>query len=125
MIEGVAPFRSASENVKQALEIAADYNVIVKRQALREDIAQDLKPLRKLRALVNLTTRQTIDDVSGAAKEIHGRIYSPEVLTYEKATVSEFRGKQLLTFQAKLGPNLDWQVDSSLLANMSWMRGIL
>ena len=125
VIEGVEPFRSASEKVKQALEIAANYNTIVRRQALRDEIAQTLKPLKKLRDLVNLTTRRTIDDVSDVAKDIHGRIYNPEALTYHKAEVSEYRGKQSLTFQAKLGHNLDWQIDASLLANTSWMRGIL
>ena len=125
MIEGVEPFRSASENVGQALEAAAEYNEIVERQALREEMARALKPLRRLRDLVNLTTRRTIDDVSDAVKEIHGRIYNPETLTYEKVEVSEYRGRQSLTFQARLGNDLDWRIDAALLANMSWMRGVL
>ena len=124
-IERVEPFQSASGHIGQALEIAGDYNKIVKRQALRAEIVQVLKPLRRLRDLVNLTARRTIDDVSDAAKEIHQQIYNPEVLTYEKANVSEFRGKQSLTFQAKLGNNRNWWIDASLLANMSWMRGVL
>lgn len=125
MIEGVEPFRSASENVGRALEAAAEYNAIVGRQALREEIAQALKPLRRLRDLVNLTTRRTIDGVSDAVKEIHGRIYNPETLAYEKAGISEYRGRQSLTFQARLGNGLDWRIDAALLANMSWMRGVL
>ena len=125
VIDGVEPFRSASEKTEQALEIASEYNAIVNRQALREDIADALKPLRKLRNLVNLTTRQTIDDVSSVAKGIHQEIYSPETLTYENAQVSESRGRQSLSFQAKLGDNLKWRIDASVLANVSWMRGIL
>ena len=125
VIDGVEPFRSASEKVEQAVETAAEYNAIVRRQALREEIANALKPLQKLRDLVNLTTRQTIDDVSDVAKEIHKQIYNQEALSYEKAEVSEFRGRQSLSFQAKLGNNLKWRIDASLLANVSWMRGIL
>ena len=125
VIDGVEPFRSASEKTEQALEIAGDYNAIVRRQALREDIADALRPLRKLRNLVNLTTRQTIDDVSHVAKEIHQRIYNPEALSYEKAEVSESRGRQSLSFQAKLGSDLKWRIDASVLANVSWMRGVL
>ena len=125
VIEGVEPFRSAGAKVKEALEIITNYNAIVRRQALREEIVGALKPLRKLRDLVNRTTRRTINDVSGVAKEIHGQIYNPEALTYEKAELSEYRGKQSLTFQAKLGDNRDWLIDASLLANVSWMRGIL
>ncbi len=125
VIDGVEPFRSASEKVEQALETAADYNAIVRRQAFREEIADALKPLRKLRDFVNLTTLQTIDDVSDVAKEIHKQIYNPESLSYEKAEISEFRGRQTLSFQAKLGTNLKWRIDASLLANVSWMRGIL
>ena len=125
VIDGVEPFRSASEKIEQALETAAEYNAIVRRQALRKEIADALKPLRKLRDFVNLTTFQTIDDVSDVAKEIHKHIYNPEVLSYEKAEVSEFRGRQSLSFQAKLGANLKWRIDASLLANVSWMRGIL
>ncbi|MCY4419783.1 MAG: ATP-binding protein [Gammaproteobacteria bacterium] len=125
VIDGVEPFRSASNKVEQALAIADKYNAIVKRQALREEIADAIKPLRKLRSLVNLTTRQTIDDVSGMVKIIHQQIYNPEALSYQKAEVSEFRGRQSLSFQAKLGSNLNWRIDASLLANVSWMRGIL
>ena len=125
VIDGVEPFRSAGEKIDQALEIAGEYNAIVRRQALREDIAEALKPLRKLRNLVNLTTRQTIDDVSDVAKAIHEQIYNPEALSYEKAEISEFRGRQSLSFQAKLGEDMNWRIDASVLANVSWMRGIL
>ena len=125
VIDGVEPFRSASEKVERALETAGEYNAIVRRQALREEIADAMKPLRKLRNLVNLTTRQTIDDVSDVAKEIHQQIYNPEALSFQKAEVSESRGRQSLSFQAKLGSNLNWRIDASLLANVSWMRGIL
>ena len=125
VIEGVEPYRSASERVGQALTISAEYNAIIKRQESREKIAALLRPLRQLRELVNSTARHTIDDVSGLAKEIHRRIYNPEALTYERAEVSEHRGKQSLTFQAKLGNDTDWQIDASLLANVSWMRGVL
>ena len=125
VIEGLQPFRSASEKVDQALEVASEYNVIVRRQAVREEIVQALTPLRNLRGLVNRTTRRTINEVSDLAKQIHGQVYNPEALTYEKAEVSEFRGKQSLTFQAKLGNDRDWRIDASLLANVSWMRGIL
>ena len=34
VIDGVEPFRSASEKTEQALEIAADYNAIVRRQGV-------------------------------------------------------------------------------------------
>ncbi len=125
MINGTEPFQTANEKVELALETACEYNEIVKRQVLREEIAEELKALRKLRTLVNLTTRQTIDDVSYMAKEIHQQIYNPELLSYEKAEVSEFRGRQSLNFQAKLGDDLKWRIDASLLANVSWMRGIL
>ena len=125
IVKGVEPFRSASEKVEQAMETATDYNKIVRRQAQREEIVEALKPLLKLRNLVNLTTRRTIDEVSDIAKEFHRKIYNLEVLTYEKAEISEFRGKQLLSFQAKLGNDRNWRIDASLLANVSWMRGIL
>ena len=125
VIDGVEPYRLASEKTEQALKIAGEYNTIIRRQALREDIAKALKPLKKLRDLINLTTRQTIDDVSDGAKQIHQQIYNPEALSYEKAEISEFRGRQSLSFHAKLGKDLQWRIDASMLANMSWMRGIL
>ena len=125
VIDGVEPFREAGDKVEQAVESAEEYNAIVRRQELREEIADIVRPLRKLRALVNLTTRQTISDVSEMAKEIHSEIYNPETLSYEKAEVSEFRGRQSLSFQAKLGNDLKWRIDASLLANVSWMRGVL
>ena len=125
VIDGVKPFRSASQKVEQALGIAVEYNAVVSRQVLRERIASDLRPLRKLRDLVNWTARQTILDVSEVAKEIHEKIYNVEPLSFEKTDVSEYRGKQSLTFRGKLGKGLDWQIDASLLANVSWMRGVL
>ncbi len=125
VIERVEPYRSASERVEEALAISSEYNGIVRRQASRAEIAERLRPLRQLRDLVNSAARQTIDGVSDLAKKIHKQIYNPEALTYERAEVSEHRGKQSLTFHAKLGTDVDWQIDASLLANVSWMRGVL
>lgn len=125
VIEGVEPFRSASGMVAQALEVANSYNTIATRQTLRENIADALRPLRRLRQLVNLTTRQTIRDVSASAKQIHKKIYNPETLTYQNAEISEHRSKQSLVFRGGLGADPDWLVDASVLANTSWMRGIL
>ena len=125
VIEGVEPFRLASAKIKEAQEIITKYNAIISGQALREEIVKALTPLRGLRNLVNRTTRRTISDVSDVAKDIHGQIYNPESLTYDKAELSQYRGKQSLIFQAKLGRDLDWLIDASLLANVSWMRGIL
>ena len=124
-IRGVEPFRSASERIEQALKTAENYNEIVRRQAQREEIVKELKPLLKLRDLVNLSTRRTIDDVSDTAKDFHQKIYSPEGLAYEQAEISEFRGKQSLSFHAKLSNDANWRIDASLLANVSWMRGML
>ena len=75
--------------------------------------------------MVNRTTMRTINEVSNLAKQIHGQIYNPEALNYENTEVSEFRGKQSLTFQASLGNDRDWRINASLLANVSWMRGVL
>ena len=124
-IEIVEPFRLAGENVQNALELVTEYNVIAYRQETREKVAEALRPLRELRNLVNLTTRRTIKDVSNVAKEIHGSIYNPETLEYEKAEISEYRRKQTLSFQARVYDGLDWCIDATLLANTSWMRGIL
>ena len=125
VIDGVEPFRSTNEKVEQALNIVSEYNAVVKRQALREEIAEAIRPLRKLRGLVNQTTRQTIDEVSEVAKEIHQQIYNPESLSYKGADVAEFRGRQSLSFKAKVSNDFSWHIDASLLANASWMRGIL
>ncbi len=125
VIDGLDPIQSASERVTQVYNSAKVYNAIVKRQATREKIANAVEPLRKLRELVSLTTRKTIDDVSDKVHEIHQDIYNPEFLTYQKADVSETRSRLSLFFMAKLGSDYDWQVDASLLANVSWMRGIL
>ncbi|MDE0626343.1 MAG: AAA family ATPase [Bryobacterales bacterium] len=125
VVEEVEPFGSASEQVGRALKIASRYNEIVRRQALREEIVKALRPLRKLRTLVNRTTHRTINELSNMAGQIQDQIYNPEALTYEETEVSEFRGKQSLTFHARISRDLDWRIDASLLANVSWMRGIL
>ncbi len=125
VIDEVEPFRFSSVSVKEAIKIAEEFNTIVQRQRLREKIARELTPLRSLRKLVNFTTTQTICDVSDTASEIHQQIYNPESLTYKEAQIAERRGKQSLIFQASLEPGLQWKIDASLLANTSWMRGIL
>ena len=124
-IRDVEPFQEASKKVEQTLNTAEHYNKIVRRQAQREEIVAALKPLVKLRDLVNLTTRRTISEVSDLAKLFHTRIYNPEELAYNKTAISEFRGKQSLSFQAKLSNSSNWCIDASLIANVSWMRGIL
>ena len=124
-IQSLEPFGIASKKIGNARSTANDYNAIVKRQAQRETIVKALGPLRGLRDLVNLAASMTIDHVSNTAKEIHQKIYNPEALAYEKTEISEFRGKQSLSFRAKLGEEANWRIDASLLANTSWMRGIL
>lgn len=124
-IDAVGPYRTAAEKFSHALTDINDYNSIVERQKRREAIAEALAPLKKLRALVNWTTRETIDDVSDLVEQVHSEIYNSEALLYAKTDIHENRSKQSLSFRGRLGAEQNWTIDAAVLANTSWMRGIL
>jgi hypothetical protein len=125
LISSIVPYRTASKKLKDVIKEITDYNAIVLRQILRNAIAESLAPLKELLTLVNRTTQQTINDVSGLVEQIHAEIYNSEALLYDKTDVKETRNKQSLSFRGRLGKDQDWTIDAAVLANTSWMRGIL
>lgn len=132
-VDAAQPYLDAAKDLREAINIAGAYNAIVKRQLLRKALAEDLRPLTKLRDLVNQEADKTIASLSKKAEKIHGLIYNPEALTYRGIEVQSGRaGKQSLAVHAQpsVPPQSDddipaWKVDASELANTSWMRGIL
>ncbi|MCR9072730.1 MAG: hypothetical protein NXI18_13510 [Alphaproteobacteria bacterium] len=124
-IASIVPYRTAGKKLEDVIKEIAEYNAIVKRQILRDAIAKSLSPLRELMMLVNRTTQQTINDVSGLVEQVHAEIYNSEALLYDKTDVKETRNKQSLSFRGRLGKDQDWTIDAAVLANTSWMRGIL
>ena len=91
-----------------------------------------LGTLQHLRAFATSVTRQTIDDLSGAAERFYDDIHHREALHYKRTDVTRHRNQSSIIFYAKprtagtLPENTsDWAVDAAILANSSWTRGIL
>lgn len=132
-VDAAQPYSDAAKELGEAIKIAGNYNAIINRQELRNVLAEDLRPLTKLRDLVNQEAGRTITLLSEDVKKIHERIYNREALTYRGIEVQSVRaGKQSLAVHAQPDvpfpsedDNLVWKVDASKLANTSWMRGIL
>ena len=100
---------SAAENSKKIHEV----------QALREEIAEAIKPLKDLRLLVATETARSIDALSDRIKEILDRIHLRERLVYEKTSL----GRRVIHVGGSFAPGM--QIDAALVANSSWLRAIL
>lgn len=101
------------------------------RQRTREEIVEDIKPLRDLRALVNDEASSRVERLSADAARIHEKMHNREALAYRGTSVQTTRGKQSVGVCARPGAQLqadlesDWKLDASVLANTSWMRCVL
>ncbi|MCH8917788.1 MAG: hypothetical protein IIC52_07005 [Proteobacteria bacterium] len=132
-VDAAQPYLNAATALGEAITFGSNYKAIIKRQQLRDALASDMRPLSKLRNLVNSEAATTINSLSVEAKRIHGLIYNQESLAYRGIEVqSGHAGKQSLAVYAQpsVPPLVDdefplWKVDAAVLANTSWMRGIL
>jgi len=114
------PYRVSAEAMRAAWKqgkIAAD---IEKEIARRTEITDALAPLKNLGNLAEAQARTAINELSDRIGEIHGATYLSERLQFQRASLEKKAG---LVVRAKFSEEV--RIDATLVANTSWLRGIL
>lgn len=117
---GAIPYARAVEYLREAMRLAKEALVIQAEQAQRDKVIQALAPLKQLPTLCQDVAKQAIDDLSGSIKSILEGMHTTERLRYEATTFNKREG---VTLRGSFGPEVS--IDSSLVANTSWLRSAL
>ncbi|MGX5652713.1 hypothetical protein ACWKW4_20855 [Hydrogenophaga borbori] len=117
---GAIPYARAAENLREAIRLAKEALTIQAEQARRDQVIQALTPLKQLPALCQAVAKQAIEDLSGNIKTILDGMHTTERLRYE---VTTFHKREGVTVRGSFSPEVS--IDSSLVANTSWLRSAL
>lgn len=117
---GAIPYARAVEHLREAMRLARAALVIQEEQARRDSVIQALAPLKQLPTLCQDVAKQAIEDLSGSIKSILEGMHTTERLRYEGTTFNKREG---VTVLGAFGPEVS--IDSSLVANTSWLRSAL
>jgi hypothetical protein len=93
---------------------------IQQEQKKRQEIANDLGPLKQLGNLAEAQARNAITELSGRIAAIHNATYLVDRLRFQGASLDKKSG---LLVRGQIGDHL--RIDATLIANTSWLRGIL
>jgi energy-coupling factor transporter ATP-binding protein EcfA2 len=114
------PYRIGAEAMRSAWTQGKTAAAIEKEQAQRKEITDALEPLKKLGNLAEAEARRAIDELSGQIGTIHSATYLADELKFQSASLEKKAG---LIVRGKLAN--DVRIDATLVANTSWLRGIL
>ncbi|WGM40184.1 AAA family ATPase [Caulobacter sp. NIBR1757] len=115
-----SPYRIAAEALGRAWTAGREASRLQKLQGLREDIAEQLSPLKTLGALAEAQARMAIGALSTDISDILKRIQLNERLAFKGAQLQKKTG---LLVQA--GFDESFKIDATLVANTSWLRALL
>ena len=93
---------------------------IQKEQEKRQEIANDLAQLKQLGNLAEAHARNAITELSGRISAIHSATYIVDRLRFQNTSLDKKTG---LIVRGQLGDEM--RIDATLIANTSWLRGIL
>ena len=113
------PLDNIASHLKEAKKTATAWNEINAEQKMREDIADALDPLKKLRHLVDAETHRTIDSLSERVRSILVEIRLKERLTFGNAELQ----RRQVSVHGHFSE--DYKIDAGLVANASWLRAVL
>ena len=114
------PYRNAADAMRMAWTVGEKAAEIERDVNHRDDIADNLVPLKKLRSLCEAFAREAINDLSGQISTILEQIHLTEQLQFQSARLERKEG---LVIRGELAPEL--QIDATLVANTSWVRAVL
>lgn len=119
-LEKSGPYRNAAEAMRKAWKAGTSASEIQKEVGRRDEIAENLQPLKVLGALCESVARDAINGLSGRIATLLGEILIIEQLQYQKTILDRKEG---LVVQA--GFSQDLRIDATLVANSSWLRAVL
>ncbi len=114
------PYRIGAEAMRSAWTQGKSAAAIEKEQAQRKEITDALEPLKKLGNLAEAEARRAIDELSGRIGTIHSATYLADQLKFQSAGLEKKAGLIVRGMLAN-----DVRIDATLVANTSWLRGIL
>jgi hypothetical protein len=114
------PYRIGADALRLAWTCGRTAAAIEWEQKKRQEIADDLAPLKQLGNLAEAQARNAITELSGRISAIHSATYIVDRLKFQEASLDKKTG---LSVRGQLGENM--RIDATLIANTSWLRGIL
>ena len=114
------PYRNAANEMRAAWRVGNTAAEIEKEVTRRDEIANSLEPLKSLGSLCEAVAREAIEGLSGRISNILERIHLTEQLQFQSARLERRKG---LVVRGELTPAL--RIDATLVANTSWVRGVL
>jgi energy-coupling factor transporter ATP-binding protein EcfA2 len=114
------PYRIGADAMRLAWSQGRTAAAIQKEQQRRQEIASDLTPLKQLGNLAEAEARNAITELSGRISAIHSATYIADRLKFQDASLDKKTG---LIVRGQLGEHM--RIDATLIANTSWLRGIL
>ena len=114
------PYRIGADAMRIAWVQGKAAGALEREQQKRQEIANDLAPLKQLGNLAEAQARSAITELSGRISAIHSATYIVDRLKFQGASLDKKTG---LVVRGQLGD--DMRIDAALIANTSWLRGIL
>jgi hypothetical protein len=114
------PFRLGAEAMRAAWKEGVAARKIEKELEQRQAIADALVPLKNLGNMAEAQARDALNDLSSRIGQIHSNNYLSDTLKFQSAALEKKAG---LVVRGKLGTEI--QIDATLVANTSWIRGVL
>lgn len=114
------PFRLGAEAMRAAWKQGVAARTIEKELEQRHAIADALAPLKGLGNMAEAQARDALSDLSSRIGRIHSANYLSDTLKFDRATLEKKAG---LVVRGQLGAEV--RIDATLVANTSWIRGVL
>lgn len=114
------PFRVGAEAMRAAWKQGVAARKIERELEQRQAIADALSPLKNLGSMAEAQARDALNDLSNRIGDIHNANYLSDTLKFQSAALEKKAG---LVVRGQLGADI--RIDATLVANTSWIRGIL
>lgn len=114
------PYRDAARGLREAWKHGLAIDKIDVEQKRRQDIADELEPLKALRKFAEAETKNAIEGLSSRMATLLDDIHIVEKLRFHSTHLDKKTG---VTVRGGFDPDL--RIDASLVANNSWIRALL
>lgn len=119
-IRASTPYRDAAKGLREAWKHGLAIDLIDIEQKRRQDIADELEPLKALRKFAEAETKAAIEGLSSRMAKLLDGIHIVEKLKFHSTHMDKKTG---VTVRGGFDPDI--RIDASLVANASWLRALL
>lgn len=119
-VTNAQPYSQAVEELRKVMKLAKELHGLQEEKERRDKVVDALMPLKQLTGLAQAVAQQAILELSERIKAILQDMHAGERFQYQIATLQKRDG---LSIRGSFTPEL--RIDSSLVANTSWLRSTL